>query len=137
MENSVNHGPAGKTILIVDDEAGILEVLEFILVDAGFVVKSALNGHDALAVLHEIIPDLVILDYMMPILDGHSVINAMRADPKYSSIPIILTSALDEVTIRKRCDGYQAFLRKPYKTERLMEEILRLLNPPIEPKSIG
>jgi CheY-like chemotaxis protein len=136
MENSLNHGPAGKTILIVDDEAGILEVLEFILIDAGFAVKSALNGQDALAVLQGTIPDLVILDYMMPILDGSSVINAMRADQKYSSIPIILTSALDEVTIRKRCGGYQAFLRKPYKTERLLEEIFRLLKPQNEPKSI-
>jgi CheY-like chemotaxis protein len=128
MENTVNHGPAGRTILIVDDEAGILEVLEFILVDAGFVVKSALNGLDALALLQENLPDLVILDYMMPILDGQSVIKAMRADERYSRIPIILTSALDEATIRKRCDGYQAFLRKPYKTERLLEEISRLLN---------
>ena len=136
MENSVNHGSAGKTILIVDDEAGILDVLEFILIDAGFAVKSALNGQEALAVLQETVPDLVILDYMMPILDGNSVIKAMRADEKYSKIPIILTSALDEVTIRKRSDGYQAFLRKPYKTERLMEAIFRLLNLPNKPKSI-
>jgi CheY-like chemotaxis protein len=128
MENTVNHGPAGRTILIVDDEAGILEVLEFILVDAGFVVKSALNGLAALALLQEDLPDLVILDYMMPVLDGQSVIKAMRADERYSRIPIILTSALDEATIRKRCDGYQTFLRKPYKTERLLQEISQLLN---------
>jgi CheY-like chemotaxis protein len=65
---------------------------------------------------------------MMPILDGTGVIKAMRANHKYSAIPIILTSALHEATIRKRCDGYQVFLRKPYKTERLLEEISRLLN---------
>ena len=128
MEKSLNSGPAGKTILIVDDEFGILEVLEFILRDEGFAVKSALNGQDALARLEEGAPDLVILDYMMPILDGTGVIKAMRANHKYSAIPIILTSALHETTIRKRCDGYQVFLRKPYKTERLLEEISRLLN---------
>jgi len=128
MEKSLNSGPSGKTILIVDDEFGILEVLEFILRDAGFSVKSALNGQDALARLGEGVPDLVILDYMMPILDGTGVIRAMRADPKYSAVPIILTSALHERTIKKSCDGYQAFLRKPYKTERLLEEIARLLN---------
>jgi CheY-like chemotaxis protein len=128
MEKSLNSGPSGKTILIVDDEVGILEVLEFILRDAGFSVKNALNGQDALARLEEVAPDLVILDYMMPILDGTGVIRAMRADPKYSAVPIILTSALHERTIKKSCDGYQAFLRKPYKTERLLEEIARLLN---------
>ena len=128
MEKSLNSGPAGKTILIVDDEFGILEVLEFILRDAGFAVKSALNGQDALARLEEGAPDLVILDYMMPILDGTGVIKAIRANSKYSAIPIILTSALHEKAIRKRCDGYQAFLRKPYKTDRLLEEISRLLN---------
>ena len=128
MEKSLNSGPSGKTILIVDDEFGILEVLEFILRDAGFSVKNALNGQDALARLEEVGPGLVILDYMMPILDGTGVIRAMRADPKYSAVPIILTSALHERTIKKSCDGYQAFLRKPYKTERLLEEIARLLN---------
>jgi CheY-like chemotaxis protein len=128
MENSLNSGPAGKTILIVDDEFGILEVLEFILRDAGFGVKSALNGQDALARLEEGTPDLVILDYMMPILDGTGVIKAMRASPQHSDIPIILTSALHEKAIRKHCDSYQVFLRKPYKTERLLEEIFRLLN---------
>jgi CheY-like chemotaxis protein len=128
MENNSNHGAHGKTILIVDDELGIVEVLEFLLSDAGFSVKSALNGQDALAALEEGIPDLVILDYMMPILDGLAVIAAMRSNQKYSDIPVILTSALDEVAIRKRSDGFQAFLRKPYKTERLLEEISRLLN---------
>jgi CheY-like chemotaxis protein len=128
MENNSNHGAHGKTILIVDDELGIVEMLEFLLSDAGFSVKSALNGQDALAALEEGIPDLVILDYMMPILDGLAVIAAMRSNQKYSDIPVILTSALDEVAIRKRSDGFQAFLRKPYKTERLLEEISRLLN---------
>lgn len=128
METSFNVGHRGKKILIVDDELGILEVLEFILGDAGFIVTTALNGQEALARLKEDTPDLVILDYMMPILDGHGVIQAMRADPKYVDIPVILTSALEETTIRSRSDGYQAFLRKPYKTEPLMEEIVRLLN---------
>jgi CheY-like chemotaxis protein len=128
MEKSLNPKLAGKTILIVDDEFGILEVLEFILRDAGFSVKSALNGQDALACLDESTPDLVILDYMMPILDGTGVINAMRANPKYSSVPVILTSALHENTISKRCHGFQVFLRKPYKTEHLMAAVSRLLD---------
>jgi CheY-like chemotaxis protein len=128
MDQSIKTGAAGKTILIVDDELGILEVLEFILSDAGFSVKTAFNGQDALARLAENTPDLVILDYMMPILDGRGVVEAMRANPRYAEIPIILTSALPESNIPIRSDAYQAFLRKPYKTEPLMEQVRHLLD---------
>jgi CheY-like chemotaxis protein len=128
MEKSRNAGPAGKTILIVDDEFGVLEVLEFILTDAGFTVVSAVNGQEAVARLKETRPDLAIVDFMMPILDGNGVIKAIRADKRLRKIPIILASALPEKTIRERCDGYTTFLRKPYKTEQLMEEISKLLD---------
>jgi len=128
MEKIKKSSPAGKTILIVDDEFGVLEVLEFILSDAGFTVVSALNGQDALARLEETTPDLAIVDFMMPILDGSGVIKAIRSDQRLRDIPIILASALPEKTIRERCDGYTTFLRKPYKTEQLMEEISRLLD---------
>ena len=128
MENSQKAGPAGKTILIVDDEFGVLEVLEFILIDAGFKVVSALNGQEALARLEETRPDLAIVDFMMPILDGNGVIKAIRSDNRLRDIPIILASALPEKTIRERCDGFTTFLRKPYKTEQLMEEIYKLLD---------
>ena len=121
-------GPAKKTILIVDDEFGILEVLESILSDAGFTVISAINGQEALARLQKTVPDLVILDFMMPLLDGAGVIKAMRADKRLSAVPVLLASALPEKTIADRCNGYNVFLRKPYKTERLMEEISRLLD---------
>ena len=128
MEKIKKSGPAGKTILIVDDEFGVLEVLEFILNDAGFTVVSALNGQDALARLEETTPDLAIVDFMMPILDGSGVIKAIRSDQRLRDIPIILASALPEKTIRERCDGYTTFLRKPYKTEELMEEISKLID---------
>lgn len=121
-------GPAKKTILIVDDEFGILEVLESILSDAGFKVISAINGQEALICLQKTVPDLVIVDFMMPLLDGAGVIKAMRADDKLRAVPVLLASALPEKTISERCTGYNTFLRKPYKTERLMEEIFRLLD---------
>jgi len=127
MEKS-KAGPAKKTILIVDDEFGILEVLESILKDAGFNVLSALNGQDALVHLQKTVPDLVIVDYMMPLLDGAGVIRAMRADDRLSAVPVILASALPEKSISERCTGYNIFLRKPFKTERLMEEVFRLID---------
>ncbi|MGZ3511342.1 MAG: response regulator [Candidatus Binataceae bacterium] len=123
-------GPAKKTILVVDDEFGILEVLEAILSDAGFKVISAMNGQEAMALLQKEVPDLVIVDFMMPLLDGAGVIKAMRADGRLGRVPVLLASALPEQTISERCTGYDAFLRKPYKTEKLMEEISRLLKLP-------
>lgn len=130
-------GPAKRTILIVDDEFGILEVLESILGDAGFAVVSAINGQDALTRMQKTVPDLVIVDFMMPLLDGAGVIKAMRADKRLRAVPVLLASALPEKTISERCNSYNVFLRKPYKTERLMEEISRLLDsaPPRSSKS--
>jgi CheY-like chemotaxis protein len=128
MAKSSKARSAGKTILIVDDEFGILEVVGFILSDAGFKVISALNGQEALARLEESVPALAIVDFMMPILDGAGVMKAMRADERFSEIPVILTSALPELTIKMRCESYDGFLRKPFKTERLLEEISRLIN---------
>ena len=130
-------GPAKRTILIVDDEVGILEVLESILGDAGFAVVSAINGQDALTRMQKTVPDLVIVDFMMPLLDGAGFIKAMRADKRLRAVPVVLASALPEKTISERCNSYNVFLRKPYKTERLMEEISRLLDsaPPRSSKS--
>jgi len=117
-----------KTVLIVDDELGIVEVLEFILGDAGFTVISALNGEEALARLKQDTPDVVILDLMMPIMGGAEVLKAMRRDPKYSAIPVILTSALSEDTVREQCDGaYTLFMRKPFKSQQVLDAIARFL----------
>jgi CheY-like chemotaxis protein len=128
---------AEKRILIVDDEFGILEVLESILSDAGYTVISAINGQEALARLKDTVPDLVILDFMMPLLDGAGVIKAMRADKRLRAVPVLLTSALPEKTIRERCNGYNVFLRKPYKTKRMMEEISRLLGGSTPPSTVS
>ncbi|MBV8357138.1 MAG: response regulator [Deltaproteobacteria bacterium] len=127
MEKSHDSKPTGKTILIVDDELGVLEVVEYILADLGHRVISAINGRDALARIKDASPDLVILDYMMPVMDGAAVINAIRADEKYCDIPVILTSALAESTVRQKCPGYNVFLRKPYQLEKLVEAISSLI----------
>jgi CheY-like chemotaxis protein len=118
---------ASKTILIVDDEFGVLEVLEFFLSDLGFNVSSALNGHDALERLNEVKPDLIILDFMMPVLDGAGVLKALAKSEGTNAIPVILTSALPEATIKQRCSGYDVFLRKPYKTQNLLQAIDTIL----------
>jgi CheY-like chemotaxis protein len=131
METRLDSKPAGTTILVVDDEFGVLEVLEFFLTDVGYSVLTALNGRDALARLKQARPDVIVLDIMMPVMDGAAVLKALAADPEYRSIPVIVTSALPEETVKQRCTGYSLFLRKPYKTEPLLEAIESLLKKPV------
>ena len=122
-----NSGLQKQTILVVDDEIGIIEVLESILRDAGYNVVTAMNGREALAQMEQRRPDLVLMDFMMPLLDGAGVLEQMRSSDGLKTTPVILASALSENAVRERCTGYNAFLRKPFKTERLMKEISRIL----------
>jgi DNA-binding response OmpR family regulator len=115
-----------KTIVIVDDEFGLADVLAATLSDIGFRVLSAANGEQGLEVMAEHPPDLVLLDYMMPLLDGAGVLKAMRADPKLAAVPVIMMSAAPESVVRVRCQGYTAFLRKPFDFEAILSAVERM-----------
>jgi len=116
-----------QTILVVDDEFGVVEVLTAALEDEGYRVVAAANGRHGLERLKESRPDLVILDFMMPILDGVAMAKIMKADPDFASIPIVMTSAVAENALRERFDGYDAFLRKPFRADALVKLLRRLL----------
>lgn len=105
-----------STVLVVDDEFGIAELLDAILTDAGYRVVTAINGRQGLARLGETRPDVVLLDVMMPILDGPSMLRAMAQEAAYRDIPVILMSALNEATVASKCSGYVGFLRKPFRS---------------------
>lgn len=119
-----------RTVLVVDDEYGMVEVLVAALEDAGYRVLTAANGRRALERLEENKPDLVISDFMMPLMDGAALVQAMRSNPQYRDIPVIMMSAAPESALRARVDGYMAFLRKPFRVAALLERIASLLNPP-------
>jgi CheY-like chemotaxis protein len=121
--------PAVHTILVVDDEFGVVEVLTAALEDEGFRVVSAANGRHGLERLAEHPPDLVILDFMMPILDGPGMAQAMKANAAYANIPIVMTSAVAENALRERFQGYQAFLRKPFRADSLIRLVRSILAP--------
>ena len=89
-------------------------------------VISALNGGEVLERLKETKPDLIVIDFMMPILDGDGVIKALRSDEKLRDIPVILASVLPEQIIKEGCDGFDSLLRKPFKPERLLEENVQI-----------
>ena len=116
-----------RTVLVVDDEFGTVEVLVAALEDAGYRVLTAANGRRGLERLEENKPDLVISDFMMPLMDGAAMVAAMRENPSFRDIPVIMMSAAPEAALRKHLDGYAAFLRKPFRIAVLLDVILSVL----------
>ncbi len=115
------------TVLVVDDEFGIVDVLETILTDEGYRVLTACNGKQGLVRLAEQKPDVVLLDCMMPILGGAEMLRAMAAEPVYHRIPVIMISSLSEDVIAERCKGYDAFLHKPFRAAAVLSTVARVL----------
>ena len=115
------------TILVVDDEFGIGELLEALLEDDGHRVLTAMNGRHAMERMAEAKPDLVISDLMMPVMDGGALLRAMRDNPELERVPFALMCALPEPTIIDRISGYDAFLRKPFKLAEISTLVKGLL----------
>nr|WP_298722184.1 response regulator [uncultured Steroidobacter sp.] len=116
-----------QTVLVVDDEFGVAEVLQSILEDEGYRVATAINGKQALARLNELTPDLIMLDYMMPIMDGTQTLAAIRSNPAFATIPIIMMSSLEEAAVRETCTDYNSFLRKPFRAMAVLKLVAQLL----------
>ena len=115
-------------ILVVDDEFSVAEVLEAVLIDAGHEVITAVNGRQGLERLQQRPPDLVLLDFMMPVMDGPAMLRSMRSDPAYRAIPAIVMSSLPEATIAASAKGlYNALLRKPFKIATVVEAVNEVL----------
>jgi DNA-binding response OmpR family regulator len=118
-----------KRILIVDDEFGIADIVAEILTEHGYTASIAINGRLALSSMAEHRPDLVLLDVMMPVLDGLGTLLAMRADEALSAVPVVMMTALPEA-LPKETTLYQAALLKPFREEQLFEWIDKLIGPP-------
>ena len=115
------------TVLIVEDEYAIADLLEMALTDEGYRVVRAANGRQGLERLAEDAPDLVISDFMMPVLDGAGLVQAMRQSEGQHQVPIIIMSSMPEANVHARIDGYAAFVRKPFQIAALMRLIAIIL----------
>jgi CheY-like chemotaxis protein len=111
------------SILVVDDEAGVVDVLITVLEDAGHRASGAANGQEGLSKLKGELPDLLLLDVEMPVLDGGETLRALKADPRLSSLPVLMMSGIPESMVKRRCRGYDAFLRKPFSLDELLETV--------------
>ena len=121
-----------KRILVVDDEIYIVHILEFSLTMEGYSILTASNGEEALRVIDSERPDLVVLDIMMPKLDGYEVCRRLRQDEQFQELPVILLSAKGRPIDREA--GLQAgaddYITKPFSPRKLLEKIRELLDQP-------
>jgi CheY-like chemotaxis protein len=115
-----------KTVLVVEDEAVIAELLSDLLQDEGYEVMVASNGIEAIHCLTHTIPDLIVTDVMMPIMDGLSFCREIKAQPQYKVIPVIIMSAVAD---RIQTTGYDiiAIIRKPFDIDALLDQIGQIL----------
>ena len=116
-------------VLVVDDEHSQAEVLTMLLTLEGFEVVVASNGKEALAQMDRAQPDLIVTDYMMPLMDGGELAKLVRTAPKHAKVPIVMTSATDASRVEHYSEHYDAFLQKPYRWDDLFAVIRKLLSP--------
>jgi len=116
-------------ILVVDDEIYIVHILDFSLGMEGYEVLTALDGEQALERLKSDKPDLIVLDIMMPKVDGYEVCRAIKGDPATQHIPVILLSAKGRNVDQKMGFdvGADDYITKPFSPRKLVERINALL----------
>ncbi len=117
-----------RKILIVDDEMHLARILQFTLEHAGYDVETAFDGKEALDAMEKEVPDLIILDLMLPVVDGYKVCNIMKSSDRLKDTPVIILSARDfgreELEEPLNAD---LLMEKPFNTEHLLNEIARLV----------
>lgn len=116
-----------RTVLIVDDEPNIVVSLEFLMEQAGFRVGVAKNGEEALELLPNLKPDVVLLDVMLPGIDGFDVLQHIRQTPSLQQIAVIMLTAKgrDVEVTKGMALGANAYITKPFSTRDLLNEVRR------------
>ena len=112
-------------VLVVDDDALIRETLATALSDEGYSVRVAADGQAALETLDEWLPDLIVLDLMMPVMDGHAFRDAQRALGNAADIPVIVLSAAHNIQARASNLDAAAVFPKPFDLSTLLDAIER------------
>ncbi len=116
-------------ILLVDDEPDLVQMVSVRLTAAGYEVAKAYDGQEALAKVKEVHPDLIILDLMLPKLDGYKVCRLLKFDERTRPIPILIFTAraqVEDVTLATEC-GADAYITKPFEAKMLLGKIQELL----------
>ena len=118
------------TILIVDDEAGIVVPLEFLMKKSGYTVLIARTGEEALQWVEKQTPDLILLDLMLPLCSGFEVCQKIREHPQWKGIKMIMLTAKSRETdmAKGMALGADAYITKPFSTHKLVDMVAEMLN---------
>ncbi len=118
-----------KKILLVDDEPSILLSLEFLMDQAGYDVYTATDGDEALQAVREKLPDLILLDIMMPKRDGFEVCQIIRTNPEWKETKIILLTAKGREVDQEKglALGADDYITKPFATQELIKKVNMIL----------
>lgn len=121
--------PYRPVILIVDDDERSRRLLEIVLTSEGYGVLGAGSGHDALAMIEQQVPDAVVLDFLMPGMDGAELCRRIRGLPLQRRLPLIVLSGMDDETARvtMAAAGADDFVVKPFVRADLRQRLARLL----------
>ena len=118
-----------KKILVVDDEAQLVDMVKIRLEANNYLVLTAFDGQEGLEKAYKDNPDLIILDLMLPQMDGYKVCGLLKADTRYNKIPIIMFTARAQDSDKKMGEkvGADAYITKPFEPEELIAKIKALL----------
>lgn len=121
----------GKKILLADDEEDVKIVLGMFLETKGYDVCTAFDGLDAIDKAQSEKPDVILLDIMMPLIDGYEVCKKLKADPTTADIPVVMLSAASHAeSVKKGIDaGAVDYLVKPFEPEQLEKLLDGIINP--------
>ena len=119
-----------KKILVVDDEVDLVKTISFSLERMGYTVLVSYNGEDALNRARKESPDLILLDIMLPKLDGYKVCRLLKFDERYKHIPILMLTAKTQEKDRTLGmeTGADEYITKPFDVDELMEKVKACLN---------
>jgi len=113
----------GQSILIVDDSNTNLVLLEAVLEEKGWTIQTARSARQAMKMIQAEKPGLILLDLLMPVVDGQQMLNELKSDNQLKDIPVIMVSAVNDPEISEKCleKGAAYYMTKPVKIERLIE----------------
>ncbi len=114
---------SSDSILVVDDDSAILELIAQVLIDEGYSVLTASDGRTALALARNRLPKLILLDLMMPEMNGWQVIAALKSFNPTRTIPVILLSARRDLATTAHDLGANAYLEKPFDLDDLVQHV--------------
>lgn len=118
-----------KKILVVEDDPDLVELLSFNLKQAGFAVGTAMNGIEALKKARSVCPDIILLDLMLPEMDGFAVCEVLRHDPATATIPVIMITAVSSALARLAGleAGANDYITKPFNLKHVLSRVTALL----------